>query len=93
MVALREWSPQMSMNWCIGLICALVIVVCSGGQAIAQEQTPVPGPPPIDPPQYCQAARRSRSSPSVGWGPSVNVTTSSVLPKLAKGNRVPCPQG
>jgi hypothetical protein len=50
MVALREWSLQMSMNWCIGLICALVIVVCSGGQAITQEQTPVPEPPPVDSP-------------------------------------------
>jgi hypothetical protein len=49
MVALREWSLQMSMNWCIDLICALVIAVCSGGQAITQEQTPVPGPPPVDP--------------------------------------------
>ena len=82
----------MSMNWCIGLICALVIVVCSGGQAITQEQTPVPVPPPVDSPPYCQAARRSRRSPSAGWGPSVNVTTLSVLPKLARGNRVPSPQ-
>jgi hypothetical protein len=47
MVALSEGNLQMPIIWCISLICALVVAVCAGGQAMAQEQTPAPGPPPV----------------------------------------------
>jgi hypothetical protein len=40
-------------------------------------------------PKCCRSLQRSRRSPSVGWERSVSVTTSSVLPNHAKGNRVP----
>jgi hypothetical protein len=41
----------MPMRRFISLICALVMAVCSGGRAIAEERTPVPAPPPVETPQ------------------------------------------
>jgi hypothetical protein len=41
----------MPMRRFVSLICALVIMLCSGGHAMAQEQPPVPVPPPVERPQ------------------------------------------
>jgi hypothetical protein len=47
---LWDLSLQLHMRRFISLVCALLVVVCSGGHAVAQEQTPAPVPPPLERP-------------------------------------------
>jgi hypothetical protein len=48
---LGDLSLQLHMRRFSSLVCALLVVVCSGGHAVAQEQTPGPVPPPLERPQ------------------------------------------
>jgi hypothetical protein len=58
----------MHMGRFISLICALVMAVCSGGHAIAEERTPVPVPPPVERPQLLPIPREVQTFAVCGVG-------------------------
>jgi hypothetical protein len=63
----------MDVNRLISLSFALVIAVCAWGQALAQEPTPVPVPPPVERPDALPRAPEVQTFAVCGVGSRVRV--------------------